>query len=119
MAQNKKEISLRLSEKSGTYKSEEKANAAALSKVFKSIRKQVLNSKSTNHLESQKDFEEYLSYLSEVEKEVDQWPEEDKSRRATSFHAELSIQNRKRDSSTENKISLRDDSQRTPPIIDL
>ena len=99
MAQNKKEISLRLNEKSGTYKSKEEVSTAVPSKVLKSISQQVLNSKNTN-LESQKDFEEYLSYLSEVEKEVDQWPEEDKSRRATSFHAGLAIQNRKIDPST-------------------
>ena len=56
------------------------------------------------NIESQEDFDNYLAYLSEVEKKVDQWPEEDKSQRATSFHADLAPQREKVEIPIENSF---------------
>lgn len=67
------------------------------------------------NIESQEDFDNYLAYLSDVEKEVDKWSEEDKSQRATSFHADLAPQREKVELPIENNF-LKNDSHRTPSI---
>ena len=47
------------------------------------------------NIESKEDFQNYLTHLSQIAKEVDQWPEEYKSQRATSLHAYLTPQEEK------------------------
>ena len=41
------------------------------------------------NLESKEDSNAYITFLSKVEKEVDQWPQERKMRRSTSFYEDL------------------------------
>ena len=69
------------------------------------------------NIESQEDFDDYLAYLSDVEEEVDKWPEEDKSQRATSFHADLTPQKERVELPIEDSFP-KSDSHRTP-LIDL
>lgn len=43
----------------------------------------------TANLESEEDIKDYLAHITKVSKEVDQWPKEKKTRRATVFYKEL------------------------------
>ena len=43
----------------------------------------------TINFESEKDIKNYFEYITKIAKEVDQWPEEKKTKRATIFYNEL------------------------------